>query len=189
MICDGDCHFLPAAGSSAGARSREAASTTSRSRRRGEISGNSAHEFRERSSIHRNGRPSLPSGAEAVYRSLGYNRCHRFLTWCYEHVPGFARISEAAYSFIARHRDLRFEGYALALGRRCAASDLLRCASAFFSARSAIVYLIAFVSLWVQVDGLIGANGILPVRELLAGGAGAGRRTQRILYPADALLA
>ena len=29
------------------------------------------------------------------------------------------------------------------------------------------VYLIAFVSLWVQIDGLIGANGILPVNEFL----------------------
>jgi lipase maturation factor 1 len=31
----------------------------------------------------------------------------------------------------------------------------------------ALVYLCAFASLWVQVEGLIGADGILPVRELL----------------------
>src|SRR5438552_4384532 len=31
----------------------------------------------------------------------------------------------------------------------------------------AIVYLIAFISLLLQVNGLIGSNGILPVREYL----------------------
>ena len=30
-----------------------------------------------------------------------------------------------------------------------------------------VVYLIAFVSLWVQVEGLIGSNGILPVADYL----------------------
>src|ERR1700681_1101565 len=44
-------------------------------------------------------------GAEAVYRSLGYSRRHRCFKWCYDRVPGFATISEAAYSFIARHRE------------------------------------------------------------------------------------
>ncbi len=29
------------------------------------------------------------------------------------------------------------------------------------------VYLIAFVSLWVQVEGLIGTRGILPIHDLL----------------------
>src|SRR5690349_15152361 len=31
----------------------------------------------------------------------------------------------------------------------------------------ALVYLIAFVSLWVQIDGLIGSHGLLPVRDWL----------------------
>src|SRR5689334_10537298 len=30
-----------------------------------------------------------------------------------------------------------------------------------------VIFLIAFVSLWVQVKGLIGSQGILPARELL----------------------
>ena len=41
-------------------------------------------------------------GAEAVYRSLGYNRFHRWLDWCYDRVPGFAAISDAASSFLPR---------------------------------------------------------------------------------------
>jgi len=31
----------------------------------------------------------------------------------------------------------------------------------------AVIYLIAFLSLWVQIDGLIGINGILPIKTLL----------------------
>src|SRR5215467_2133134 len=31
-----------------------------------------------------------------------------------------------------------------------------------------VIFLIAFVSLWVQVKGLIGSQGILPARDLLA---------------------
>ena len=31
-----------------------------------------------------------------------------------------------------------------------------------------VIFLVAFVSLWVQVKGLIGSQGILPARELLA---------------------
>jgi hypothetical protein len=36
----------------------------------------------------------------------------------------------------------------------------------------ALVYLTAFVSLWVQIDGLVGSNGILPAHDLLEGAAG-----------------
>ena len=30
-----------------------------------------------------------------------------------------------------------------------------------------LVYLVAFVSLWIQVDGLVGADGILPINQFL----------------------
>src|ERR1043166_8824844 len=40
--------------------------------------------------------------AEAVYRSLQYRPSRRWLAWSYDHVPGFAAISEIAYKFIAR---------------------------------------------------------------------------------------
>ncbi len=33
-----------------------------------------------------------------------------------------------------------------------------------------LIYLLAFISLWVQVDGLIGSRGILPVQDLLQAG-------------------
>ncbi len=46
------------------------------------------------------------SGAEAVYRSLGKGGGSGFGRWGFEHVPGFAPISNYAYGFIARHREL-----------------------------------------------------------------------------------
>ncbi len=42
--------------------------------------------------------------AEAVYRSLGCRSSRKWLGWSYDHVPGFAAVSEIAYKFIARHR-------------------------------------------------------------------------------------
>ena len=58
-----------------------------------------------------------------------------------------------------------------------------------------VVYLIAFVSLWVQVDGLVGSKGILPVGEYLdhvRAGTGAERYwlvpTALWLWPGDAAL-
>jgi predicted DCC family thiol-disulfide oxidoreductase YuxK len=104
--------------------------------------------------------------AEAVCRSLGYSRQHKWLAWCYDRVPGFAPVSETAYSFIARHRE-----FASVCTRLLWGEDVRR--PTYFTARRwflralGLIYLIAFISLWVQVDGLIGANGISPVKEFL----------------------
>ena len=40
--------------------------------------------------------------AEAVYRSLAYRRSREWLAWSYDHVPGFAAVSETGYGFIAQ---------------------------------------------------------------------------------------
>ncbi len=104
--------------------------------------------------------------AEAVYRSLGYSRLHRFLPWLYDHVPGVCAISEFAYSVIAKHR-----GFASKVTRLFWGEDVRP--PTYFAARRlfvralGLIYLIAFISLWVQVDGLIGANGISPVSQFL----------------------
>jgi len=41
--------------------------------------------------------------AEAVYRSLQIRQ--GWLVWSYDHIPGFAGISEFGYGLIARHRN------------------------------------------------------------------------------------
>jgi lipase maturation factor 1 len=105
-------------------------------------------------------------GAEAVFRSLRSIRSGRVLIWSYEHVPGFAPITETAYRVIARNRmaasfmtrflwgnDVRLPTYFTAWG--------------LFLRSLGAIYLIAFVSLWLQVDGLIGEQGILPIGQHL----------------------
>src|ERR1051325_8780550 len=44
------------------------------------------------------------TGAEAVFRSLRFRWPHNWLAWAYDHVPGFAHVSESVYAIIARNR-------------------------------------------------------------------------------------
>ena len=104
--------------------------------------------------------------AEAVYRSLRYRFSRRWLAWSYDRVPGFAAVSELAYGFIARHRSA-----GSAVTRLLWGSDV-RPPTYFWARRwflraLGLIYLIAFVSLWVQVDGLIGSDGISPIKQFL----------------------
>ena len=107
------------------------------------------------------------AGAAAVYQSLRCRPSKKWLWWCYQHVPGFAAISEFGYSFIARHR-----GFASAITRLLWGQDVRP--PTYFRARRwflralGLVYFIAFVSLWTQIDGLVGAKGILPIGDHLA---------------------
>ena len=104
--------------------------------------------------------------AEAVYRSLRCRSSRKWLAWSYDHVPGFAAVSELAYKLIARHR-----GIGSAVTRLLWGEDV-RPPTYFWARRwflraLGLIYLIAFVSLWVQVDGLIGSDGISPIRQFL----------------------
>jgi len=104
--------------------------------------------------------------ADAVYRSLAYRRSRRLLAWSYDRVPGFAAVSETGYGFIARHRN-----FASAVTRLLWGNDVRR--PAYFWARRwflralGTIYLIAFVSLWVQVNGLVGSDGMSPANQFL----------------------
>jgi predicted DCC family thiol-disulfide oxidoreductase YuxK len=104
--------------------------------------------------------------AEAVYRSLRSRSSRRWLAWSYDRVPGFAAVSELAYNFIARHR-----GIGSAVTRLLWGNDVrpptYSWARRWFLRMLGVIYLIAFVSLWVQVDGLIGSNGISPINQFL----------------------
>ena len=46
----------------------------------------------------------ISSGAEAVFRSLAKVPGKGWGWWLYQHIPGFAPISRAAYRFVAGHR-------------------------------------------------------------------------------------
>jgi predicted DCC family thiol-disulfide oxidoreductase YuxK len=104
--------------------------------------------------------------AEAVYRSLRYRSSHKWLTWSYDHVPGFAAISETAYKFIAHHRPLGSTVTRLLWGKDVRPPTYFW-ARRWFLRLLGLIFLIAFVSLWVQIDGLVGSNGVSPVSRFL----------------------
>src|SRR5438552_9015608 len=104
--------------------------------------------------------------AEAVYRSLSCRSSRKWLAWSYDHVPGSAAISEIAYKIIARHRTFGSAVTRLLWGRDVRPPTYFA-ARRWFLRALGLIYLIAFVSLWVQVDGLVGANGVAPVNQFL----------------------
>ncbi|HKP02294.1 MAG TPA: lipase maturation factor family protein [Chthoniobacterales bacterium] len=106
-------------------------------------------------------------GAEAVFRSLGTARAGRALLWCHEHLPGFAPVTEAAYGFVARNRRIASFFTRMLWGNEVRRPNYFGARDLFVRSLGAI-YFIAFVSLWFQVDGLIGENGISPVGPYLA---------------------
>jgi predicted DCC family thiol-disulfide oxidoreductase YuxK len=109
---------------------------------------------------------SVFSGAEAVFRSLRCRSSKKWLSWSYKRVPGFAPVSESLYKIISFNR-----GFASAITRLLWGKDVRPptyfVARRWFLRAVGLIFLIAFVSLWVQIDGLIGSNGITPVREFL----------------------
>jgi predicted DCC family thiol-disulfide oxidoreductase YuxK len=105
-------------------------------------------------------------GAAAVLGTLERAPGNGELSAVYARVPGFAACSELAYRAVAGHRPA-----AAALTRffwgRSVEKPTYFGASAVFLRALGLCYLAAFVSLWVQVDGLVGARGILPVGQFL----------------------
>src|SRR5437773_1539695 len=104
--------------------------------------------------------------AEAVYRSLQYRSSRKWLAWSYDHVPGFAEVSELAYRFIARQRKVGSAVTRLLWGNDVRPPTYFW-AQRWFLRALGLIYLIAFVSLWVQVDGLVGGDGVSPVNQFL----------------------
>src|SRR5262245_27431615 len=104
--------------------------------------------------------------AEAVYRSLAYRRSREWLAWSYNHVPGFAAVSESGFALVDRHRKFALAVTRLLWGKDARSRTYVWAQRWFLRALGAI-YLIAFVSLWVQVDGLVGSNGMSPANQFL----------------------
>ena len=109
----------------------------------------------------------LVVGARAVYTTLTFAPGMAWLLWLYDHFPGFAPFSEAAYRLIAANRTLFYHLTRLTFGRRIL---LLRYAGVewIFLRILAAIYFIAFTSVGVQVTGLIGERGITPLGRFLA---------------------
>jgi predicted DCC family thiol-disulfide oxidoreductase YuxK len=103
------------------------------------------------------------SGAEAVLRALN----NRLLLWCYYNLPGFEPFSEAVYRFVAQHRPFFSVMTRWLWGTHTERTTIIF-SRWFFLRGLGCIYLIAFLSLWVQIHGLVGSNGILPAGDYLA---------------------
>ena len=110
---------------------------------------------------------SIFSAAEAVVRSLACNPEEQWLRELYEHSPALAASLETAYRFVARHRKLFSTVTWLLWGEHLepARQNLVR---GIFLRGLAVVYLAAFVSLWMQMSKLAGSHGAAPVAQTMA---------------------
>lgn len=108
----------------------------------------------------------VSAGAEAVFRVLAIGGASRWPLGWYEHVPIVAPVTEFGYRLVARHRDLAGHLTTWLWGRHVdrPTYQLVRW---LFLRGLGVIYLIAFVSLWVQVLGLVGSQGILPAARWL----------------------
>ena len=105
----------------------------------------------------------ITRAAEAVFRSLATAGQKRYLLWMYEHVPPFRLLTEFGYGVIARNRNF-VDFFDIRIVGTETRPITYRLTRALFLRLLAVTYLIAFISLFVQIDGLIGTKGILPVR-------------------------
>jgi predicted DCC family thiol-disulfide oxidoreductase YuxK len=104
-------------------------------------------------------------GAEAIYRALALGGQGLPLL-AYRWAPGFAFLSELGYRGVAAHRSLAARVLSLLVGD-LVGPPRFRLTRLVFLRLLALVYLVAFVSLAVQVGGLIGEEGLLPAGQLL----------------------
>ncbi len=112
---------------------------------------------------------SVYQGAEAVFRTLAYGpgRFSRLPLALYQNVPGAPFLTERAYYFVAQRRPLFNQIFSVLnrLERERSEYFLIR---RLFLFLMGLIYLVAFLSLAVQVEGLIGSQGITPVSETLS---------------------
>ena len=114
--------------------------------------------------IDTNGRVSR--GAEAVVRAMAHCGGKQWPLWFYHVLPPFALAAEAFYRLVAASRTPITIVARIWYGREMK-PPTYHIASALFLRLLGVVYLVAFVSLWTQIDGLVGDHGILPAEDYL----------------------
>lgn len=106
------------------------------------------------------------TGARAAFQCLAAGGRFSLGWWAYAHVPGFAPASEMAYRFVAGHR----QGFSF-LTRLGWGAHVERPGHALvrrvFLIAIALVYGCAFSSLWFQILGLAGSNGVMPAAQMM----------------------
>jgi predicted DCC family thiol-disulfide oxidoreductase YuxK len=105
-------------------------------------------------------------GAEAIFQLLAVG--HRQLPlWLYKRIPGFSRIADRVYRWVEQHRPLVARIVRFFYGRDPRATSWIQARNAFLKVLGLIV-VAAFVSLGVQLGGLFGPTGIVPIEETVS---------------------
>ena len=112
------------------------------------------------------------AGAAATFRLLTYAPARRWWWWLYRHVPGFAPLTETAYTFVSKRRGL-LAGMTRTLWGRTLEPKSYALVSWLFLRGLGVIYVAAFVSLAVQILGLVGHDGIVPLDRYLPAAHGA----------------
>ena len=105
-------------------------------------------------------------GAAAVFRTLAYSPGRAAWWWLYRYFLPFKLASDAVYGVIARNRPFFTSVTSRVWGKHLVPPGQRLTAWIFLRALGAIS-VSAFLSLWVQVIGLIGRQGILPTAEFI----------------------
>lgn len=110
---------------------------------------------------------SLLAGARAAFAALAVNnRGSRFVLRCLGRIPLLSSAVEAAYRLVASHR-VFFGRLTNLLWGSDTRAPTYEVSGWLFPRLVGFVFLAAFLSLWVQIDGLAGSGGILPVADHL----------------------
>ena len=108
------------------------------------------------------------TGAEAALRFWATSSwLGKAARWKYETIPGAAQVSEFGYGIVSASRPLTSFVVRLLWGRQML-RPRFRVSGDLFLRSLGLIYVIAFLSLLVQIQGLIGSQGILPVRDTLS---------------------
>jgi predicted DCC family thiol-disulfide oxidoreductase YuxK/general stress protein CsbA len=107
------------------------------------------------------------SNAEAITRLLARVPEYSWMDWVYRKIPGFGFIAEFAYQIVSAQRNLLY-GITRALWGSRITVPAYTFAAGLLARGLPVIYLIAFFSLAIQVRGLLGSSGILPVGAFTA---------------------
>jgi lipase maturation factor 1 len=109
---------------------------------------------------------SVYSAAEAVFRTLAFAPGKRWPLWLYQRAPGVAPVTELFYHFVAKHRT-GFSWLTRLFWGTHVEQPTHFLTRWIFLRLMGLIYLFAFLSLWMQVDGLIGSHGITPAAQFM----------------------
>jgi predicted DCC family thiol-disulfide oxidoreductase YuxK/uncharacterized membrane protein YphA (DoxX/SURF4 family) len=110
---------------------------------------------------------SVCRGAEAVFRALAEGGRLRWFSRFYRKFPSFADLSETLYEEVAQHRASLSKLDRVYAGAGVEPPSCVWMRFVFLRGL-ALVYLIAFLSFGMQMDGLIGSHGIAPAADYMA---------------------